>query len=254
MGYISIFLFFMAPLVVIVITSFDQTGNFVFPPTEWSFVWYFEYMESITWQRATRSSLITATGTMILSTILGVAAAFGVRELGAKASNYFVALLITPLLLPPVVTGVMLLTFLGNFGLHQTYIGIIIAHTLWSTPIIFFMMQAVLSRFDWETYAAARDLGADVLQSFVEVIFPPIKAGIIASALIGFVISLQEFIMALFLSGFHTRTIPVLAWSQLREALDPITGVISAMLILSVIMLLLVVYVSIGLERFSRSI
>jgi ABC-type spermidine/putrescine transport system permease subunit II len=244
----------LLPLIIIIGTSFDASGEIVFPPEGLTLEWYLEFLRTPAWIQASKNSLITATGTMALSTALGTLTAFGVRRLSVGRTKWFTPLVLLPLLIPPVVTGVALLSFLGQIGLHQTYFGIIIAHSLWATPIVFFVMQAVLSRFDWEIHEAAMDLGAGNLQSFREVIFPLIKNGLLASALIAFVVSLQEFIMALFISGFDTRTIPVIAWSQLRQTLDPLVSVISTLLIVATLIAFIPIVLSIGLERFSRNL
>jgi len=253
-GYLLIATAMLLPLIVIVGTSFDASGEIVFPPEGLTLRWYLEFLQSSAWIQASKNSLITAIGTMALSTVLGTLTAFGMRLLPSRRARWFTPLVLLPLLIPPVVTGVALLGFLGQIGLNQTYFGIIVAHSLWATPIVFFIMQAVISRFDWEIHEAAIDLGAGNFQSFREVIFPSVKNGLVASALIAFVVSLQEFIMALFISGFDTRTIPVVAWSQLRQTLDPLVSVISTLLIVATLIAFVPIILLIGLERFSRNI
>lgn len=242
------------PLLVVIGTSFGSTGQLVFPPRGLSLAWYDRFLSDPSWKGAVVNSVITSSGTAVLSTFLGVTAAFGLKGVKSKSLQYFIPIALLPLLLPAVVIAVILLTYLSEFGLHRSYVAIIIAHSLWATPLVFFIMQAVLSQFDWQLKDAANDLGAGPIRSFAEIILPNIKNGIFASALIAFIISLQEFVMALFLSGQDTRTIPVLAWIGLRNELDPTISVVSTLLIVVAMLLVVPAALAIGLERLAKQL
>lgn len=244
----------LAPLAVVVSTSVAKSGNLSFPPEQIAFIWYEEFLNDDRWIRALTNSAITASATMVLSTVLGVTAALGVRGATSRWSKVIVPLALLPLLIPAVVIGVTLLMFLSEFQLQQTYIGIVLAHSLWATPLVFFIMQAVLTRLDWQLRDAGMDLGAGPLRTFGEIILPNIRHGIMASAMIAFIISLQEFIMALFLSGYDTRTVPVLAWTSLRQSLSPLISVVTTVLILAALALLIPAAFVLGLERLSKQL
>jgi ABC-type spermidine/putrescine transport system permease subunit II len=244
----------LAPLAVVVSTSVAESGNLSFPPGQVSFDWYREFLRDDRWMQVMVNSAITATATMVLSTILGVTAALGVRGTDSRWSQLIVPMALLPLLIPAVVIGVTMLMFLSEFQLQQTYLGIVLAHSLWATPLVFFIMQAVFTRFDWELRDAGMDLGASRIRTFGEVILPNIRHGIFASAIIAFIISLQEFIMALFLSGYDTRTVPVLAWTSLRQSLSPLISVVTTVLIFAALLLLIPAAFVLGLERLSKQL
>lgn len=254
LAYIALVVALISPLIVVITTSFTASGDLTFPPEGFSLRWYAEFIADPAWQQAVVNSVITATGTMILATFLGVTAAFGLRGVESKWLKVIIPVALLPLLMPAVVIAVLLLTFLSQFGLHQSYVAIILAHTLWATPLVFFIMQSVLTQFDWELKHAANDLGAGPLTAFYEVILPNIKNGIFASATIAFIISLQEFVMALFLSNQNTRTIPVLAWIALRDVLDPIISVVSTLLLLFLLLLIVPAALALGLERLAKQL
>ncbi|MBX0297220.1 ABC transporter permease [Haloarcula nitratireducens] len=254
LGYGAMFLLLIAPLVVLITTSFAASSSFQFPPQGFSLQWYAEFVQSQTWLTAVKNSVIVGTGTILLSTTLSLLAAFGVRESDSVWISRLIPLTLMPLFLPPVVLGVALLSFFGSYNLHQTYGSIIVAHALWATPISFLIIQSVMTQVNWGLQDAALDLGASPLRTKFEVIFPQIKQGLFASALIAFIISLQEFVMALFLSGQETRTIPVLAWTAISQMLDPIVNVISTLLITLVVVVLLLSAFSIGLNRLARQL
>jgi ABC-type spermidine/putrescine transport system permease subunit II len=248
-GYGSIFLLLVAPVAVVVATSFNATAVVTFPPTDLSTRWYTAFFSQQTWLRAVRNSLITASGTAVFSTILGVAGAFGVRHLDRRTSVAITGLVLVPLLVPGVILGVALLLFLSRFGLQQRLFTIVLAHALWATPLTFSVMRATFARFDWHLQEAAMDLGAGRLRAFREVLVPNVLPGIVAAAAIGFVVSLQEFIMALFLAGRETRTVPVESWLTLRNSLSPLVSVGSALLVVAVLVALGIAATAIGIDR-----
>lgn len=251
-GYASLVLFMLAPLIVVIGTSFSHGGHLQFPPEQLSVRWYGEYFQDSTWINATQNSILIAFGTMLFSLALGISAAFGYEGLQSKWSQGLIPLILLPLLIPAAVIAITLYMFLSQMGLQHTYSGIILAHSLWATPLVFFIMQAVFTRFNWELKDAAMDLGATPTAAFREVILPGVRYGIVASAIVAFVISFQEFIMALFLAGIDERTVPVLAFLSLREALDPLISVVSTLMIIIVILLLIPASLAMGLERLAK--
>lgn len=253
-GYGVILMVLLAPLVVVITTSFTQSTLFQFPPESFSLNWYREFLADQVWMQAVKNSAIVGFGSMVVSSTLALMAAFGIRQSEKDWIENVVPVALMPLLLPPVVLGVALLSFLGSFDLHQSYVSIIVAHSLWATPISFLILQSVMTQVDWGMRDAALDLGASPFRAFVEIIVPQIKEGLIASALIAFIISLQEFIMALFLSGHDTRTIPVLAWTSISQVLDPVVNVVSTLFILVVVVVLVVSALSIGLDRLAKQL
>jgi putative spermidine/putrescine transport system permease protein/spermidine/putrescine transport system permease protein len=231
-GYVLVTILLLSPLVVVVGTSFNRSGSLVFPPQSISLKWYSAFLSDALWIKAVNNSIVVATGTTALSTAIGLLAALGVEYTQNRWVTLIVGVGMIPLLVPPIVLGVSLLIYLSMFGLQQSYPAIVIAHSLWATPIVFFVMRSVFARFDWALWEAGLDLGASPSRAFRHVMLPSIKTGVLVSALLAFIVSLQEFVMALFLSGFGTRTVPVYAWLQMRNNLDPVISVVSTLLIL----------------------
>lgn len=243
--YASLFAFLVAPILVVVGTAFGRSGTVSFPPTELSVYWFGELLRTPAWLQALGNSVLVATATTVVSMGVGVAAAVGVGRLDRGARRTVSAVTVLPLLVPGVVVGVTLLTFFSRFGLQQSYLAITLAHCLWAVPLAFSVTRATLSRFDRRIYEAARDVGAPPWRAFAEVVAPNVRAGLLGAALVAFVVSFQEFIMTLFLSGPDTRTVPVLAWNSLRGSLDPLVSVVSTLLVAVV----LVVVAAVGAER-----
>ena len=246
---VVLFAFLVAPLGIVVVTAFDASGAVVFPPTGLSVRWFVELLASPVWLRSLANSLIIAGGTTLVSLVVGTTGALAVRRVDGRTRMALVGLAVVPLLVPGIIIGVTLLTFFSRFGLQQSYVALVLAHSLWATPLTFSVMQAAFSRFDWQLQEAALDLGASPLRAFVSVVAPEVRASLVVAGLVAFIVSLQEFVMALFLSGPDTRTVPVQAWNSLRQSLDPLVSVVSTILLVGVVALVLVTGAVVGLDR-----
>ncbi len=119
-------------------------------------------------------------------------------------------------------------TIYGSRGL------VMVAHSLWAMPLVFMLMEATFRTIDNRVVEAANDLGAPPVRTFFEVVIPMVSTGVISSVLFAFVISLNEFVMALFLTDRDTQTLPVLMWLSLRSAGTPRLAVASVILALTV--------------------
>jgi ABC-type spermidine/putrescine transport system permease subunit II len=253
-GYLSLLAFMLLPLLVVVVTSFSGTGRIAFPPESYSLVWYGEFFDSVRWLDAFTNSIIVGVGTALVATLLGVLGAFGQELDDGSLGTLLVPLVLIPLLIPPVILGITLLMYFNEIGLRGSYGSIVLAHTLWATPLVYFVMRSVFSRFDWQQLDAAQDLGAGPVQSFVYVVFPNVKHGVFVGALLAFIISLQEFVMALFLSTPSTETIPVIAWTEIRQTLDPMVSVVSTFLIVISVVGIVAAVIVTNLEWLSRQL
>lgn len=230
-GYWLVFAIIMLPIVVVFVTSFQQGEYLTFPPQEFSLRWYTQFFASAEWLSAVRDSLVIGVGASVLSTALGVTGSLAVQRSDSTLARVLPPLIILPLLLPPVVIGLTLLIYFNRIGFGNTYLNIVVAHTLWATPLVFFVMQSVFARFDWDLRDAGMDLGASPSRVFYHVVLPNVRSGVVISAVIAFIVSLQEFIMALFLKSYEVQTVPVLAWTSLQSSLTPIVSVVSAFLV-----------------------
>ncbi|WP_232688464.1 ABC transporter permease [Halobacterium zhouii] len=230
-GYWLVFAVAMLPIVVVFVTSFQQGQYLTFPPSEFSLQWYTQFFSSSKWLSAVRDSIIIGVGASVLATTLGVTGSLAVQRSDSVLARILPPIILLPLLLPPVVIGLTLLIYFNSIGFMNAYLNIIVAHTLWATPLVFFIMQSVFARFDWSLRDAGMDLGASPGRVFYHVVLPNVRSGVIISGVVAFIVSLQEFIMALFLKSFTVKTVPVLAWQSLQSSLTPIVSVVSTFLV-----------------------
>ncbi|MEE6209169.1 ABC transporter permease [Salarchaeum sp. III] len=232
-GYWLLFAVIMLPILVVFVTSFQQGEYLTFPPSEYSLRWYGEFFASEEWLSAVVDSAVIGIGASVLATVLGVTGSLAVQRSDSVLTRVLPPIILLPLLLPPVVIGLTLLIYVNRIGFTSAYLNIVVAHTLWATPLVFFVMQSVFARFDWDLRDAGMDLGARPSRVFYHVVLPNVRSGVIISAVIAFIVSLQEFIMALFLKSYYVKTVPVLAWTSLESSLTPMVSVVSAFLVLA---------------------
>lgn len=248
-GYaIAVLVFLIAPILVIIPLSFNAEPYFTFTskmlslnPEGFSLRWYNDILENPQWLQAIGNSLIIATASTIIATVLGTLAAIGLARSNMPFRDFFMALLISPLVVPIVIAAAGMYFFYSSVGLAQTHLGIILAHATLGVPFVVITMTATLSGFDRNLIKAASSLGADPMTAFFRVTLPLVAPGMISGALFAFAASFDEVVTVLFLGGPDQRTIPRQMWSGIREQISPTILAVATLLILFSCLLLLTV-------------
>jgi putative spermidine/putrescine transport system permease protein len=240
--------FLIAPILVIVPLSFNAEPYFTFTtkmltldPDGFSLRWYRDIVENPQWLEAIGNSLIIALASTILATVLGTLAAVGLARSNMPFRDFFMALLISPLVVPIVIAAAGMYFFYSSVGLAQSHLGIILAHTTLGVPFVVITMTATLSGFDRNLIKAAGSLGADPVTAFFRVTLPLVAPGMISGALFAFAASFDEVVTVLFLGGPEQRTIPRQMWSGIREQISPTILAVATLLIIFSSLLLLAV-------------
>jgi ABC-type spermidine/putrescine transport system permease subunit II len=228
-GYIAI------PVLVTLVMSFNDAAVIRFPIKAWSLRWYADFFASAQWVDALKSSVIIALGTTVISTTAGVLAAWAFERFHFAFKPVVYLLIMLPLFMPGVVLGLGVAMAFGDvslfgFNIYGSRGLVMLAHSLWAMPLVFMLMEATFRTVDHRIVEASYDLGGRPVQTFLEIVLPSVSTGIISSALFAFVISLNEFVMALFLTTRDTQTLPVLMWLSLRSAGTPRLAVASVIL------------------------
>ncbi|SDO68735.1 ABC transporter permease [Desulforhopalus singaporensis] len=240
----------LVPILIVIFSSFSGKDHLSWPFTDLTFRWYIEVLNRPLWVKTFINSLITAGLTTFFSLVLATPAAFALSKRTDKREVRFLSSFITwPIMMPPVILGIALLIFLSRIGLRGSYLAIAIGHTLWAAPLVFITMVAVFERFNPIYIMAAKDLGANDFQAFMKVTIPMVKSGIISAMFLAFVISTQEFIIALFLYSPSTITLPVELYTAIKDELSPGISAISVYMIGIVAVGLFVIDRVIGIEN-----
>ena len=176
--------FLLLPLVVVVLASFNSGELLTFPPQGFSLRWYSHFFNSEPFMNSLVFSLWLAALAMTLSTVLGTAAALYVVRFAGRWRDAIRLLIVTPLLLPEILSAVALLFFFYSIGLGKTVTGLVIGHVLITLPFVFLAVSSVLYNFDTSLEDAARSLGANRFTTFRRITLPLIKPGVISGSLL----------------------------------------------------------------------
>ena len=242
-----VFFFLIAPLFVILPLSFNAEQYIHFSakmlaldPEGFSLRWYEDMIWGTKnpWGLAAKNSIIIAFFATIGSTILGTVAALGLSSRHMPYKAAFMALLISPMIVPLIISGTAIFFFMAKVGLAATHTGIILAHIILGTPFVVITVTATLTGFDHSVTRAAASLGSNPVNTFMKITLPLILPGVISGALFAFVTSFDEVVVVLFLAGLENTTIPIQMWVGLREQLSPtIMAVATCLIIMSTLIL-----------------
>ena len=243
-----VFFFLIAPLFVILPLSFNAEQYIHFSakmialdPEGFSLRWYEDMIWGTKnpWGLAAKNSIIIAFFATIGSTILGTVAALGLSSRHMPYKAAIMALLISPMIVPLIISGTAIFFFMAKAGLSATHTGIVLAHIILGTPFVVITVTATLSGFDYSVTRAAASLGSNPVNTFMKITLPLILPGVISGALFAFVTSFDEVVVVLFLAGLDNTTIPIQMWVGLREQLSPtIMAVATCLIIMSTLILL----------------
>ncbi|WP_421695986.1 ABC transporter permease [Aestuariivirga sp.] len=231
--------YILVPILVTLVMSFNDAAMIRFPITSWSAKWYYDFFASAQWTDALKNSIIIAFGTAVISTSAGVLCAWAFQRFVIPWRDGWYILIMLPLFMPGVVLGLgVAIAFgglsIGDYAFYGSRELVMISHSLWAMPLVFMLMEATFKTIDYRIVEASYDLGGGPVRTFFEIVLPMVSTGIISSLLFAFVISLNEFVMALFLTDRDTQTLPVLMWLSLRSAGTPRLAVASVILALTV--------------------
>ncbi|QKC82690.1 ABC transporter permease [Mesorhizobium sp. NZP2077] len=233
-----VILFLLVPILIPVPLSFNSGAFFIFPLEGLSTRWYEVVLGTQRWQSAIGNSLIVAFGTTLIATTLGTLTAIALSNEKFPGRRLVMPLLLSPLIVPVVITAVGSYLFYARVGLASTYAGIILAHTALASPFVVVTVGASLTGFDRNLMRAAAISGAKPLTSFFRVMLPLILPGVLSGAAFAFVTSFDEVVVVQFLASAGQRTMPLEMFIGLREKLSPaITAAATLMMALSIVLL-----------------
>ena len=240
-----IFFFLIAPIITIIPLSFNAEPYFTFTskmlhldPAGYSLRWYNDLFGSSEWMSSIRNSFFIATSSTIISTTLGTVAAIGLSRREMPARGLITAILISPMVVPLIVTAAAMFSFYARLNLTSTFFSIIMAHVVLGTPFVIITVTAAMSGFDQSLIRAAQNLGANQVTTFFRVILPLLLPGVISGALFAFITSLDEVVVVIFLAGPAQTPMTVRMFSGLRENISPTILAIATILVLISIVLL----------------
>ena len=231
--------FLLLPIVIIIPLSLGESRFLEFPPSAWSLHWYRVFFTVPAWLDALRASFEIGCIVTILSVILSTMAATAIVHSQSAFARFMLAMLLSPMIVPGIVTAIALYSFLSAIGVTGGYLAVIIGHTLIAIPLVTISVLTSLLGFNTAYERASLSLGAGPAQTFFRVTLPNILPGIFSGALLAFITSFDDVILALFLGG-RTMTLSRKLWEDLVVLVEPTQAAASTVLLAISILLLIV--------------
>jgi putative spermidine/putrescine transport system permease protein len=237
-GFCSIvFAFLVLPLFVVFPLSVSSASYLQFPPPGFSWRWFASYFDSPSWIQATTVSIEVGCLTAVVAVLLGVPLAFYLTRGRSHLITAIIdKLVISPLIIPSIVTAIVVYSLLAPHQMIGTRAGLVLGHTILALPFVVVVVSAALRTFDTTLEDAAMGLGAGRLRAILYVTLPQIRPSILSGAFFAFMASFDDLVISLYLSG-ATMTLPRKTFENILFAIDPTIAAVSVLQILFVVVL-----------------
>jgi putative spermidine/putrescine transport system permease protein len=252
-----IFFFLIAPIIIIIPLSFNAEDFFTFTPgmlaldpEAYSLDHYRDFFYNPNWQQPLWNSIRIAPAATVLSVALGTLAAIGLSQSHVPFKGAIMAILISPMIVPLIISAAGMYFFYSRIGLQGTYLGVVLAHAALGIPFVIITVTATLVGFDKSLTRASASLGADPVTTFFKVQMPLILPGVISGGLFAFITSFDEVVVVLFVGSAGQKTLPWQMFTGLREQISP--TILAAATILVAISILLLTVVELLRRRSER--
>ena len=241
----AILFFLIMPILVIIPLSFNATNFFTFTPEMLSFDpagystrHYRDFFTNPDWQTALWNSFRIAPVATLIAVVLGTLAAVGLSQSHVPARGAIMAILISPMIVPLIISAAGMYFFYSRLGLQGTYWGVVLAHAVLGIPFVIITVTATLVGFDRSLVRAAASLGANPVTTFFKVQMPLILPGVISGALFAFITSFDEVVVVLFVGSASQKTLPWQMFIGLREQISPVILAVATVLVAISVLLL----------------
>ena len=230
-GGIPVFLYL--PLVLVVISAFNESSFMAWPPPGLTLRWFGEALENSAIPQAFMTSILAATGATAIAIVLGTLAAMAVQRYSFFGRETVSFLLILPIALPGVVTGIALSSTFQTFGVEFGLMTIVVGHATFCIVVAYNNVIARLRRLPRTSEDASADLGADTWITFRRITMPGMRSALVSGALLAFALSFDEVIVTVFTAGAGTQTIPLWVLAAMQRPTElPVVNVVAVVLIL----------------------
>ncbi len=244
---VAILFFLIMPILVIIPLSFNAENFFTFTPgmlrldpEAYSFKHYQDFFTNPDWQQALRNSVMIAPMATLISVTLGTLAAIGLSQPHVPFRGTIMAILISPMIVPLIISAAGMYFFYSRIGLQGTYWGVVLAHAALGIPFVIITVTATLVGFDRSLVRAAANMGAGPVRTFFKVQMPLILPGVISGGLFAFITSFDEVVVVLFVGSAGQKTLPWQMFTGLREQISPTILAVATILVFISIALLTV--------------
>lgn len=240
---VLVMMFLYVPIFVLIVFSFNTTKSRSVM-SGFTFDWYIKLFKNEIIMSSLMNTIIIAVLASIVSTILGTAAAVGIKNMKKVPKAIVLNITNFPIINPEIVTGVSLMLlfvfFAARMNFEFGFVTLLIAHITFDVPYVILNVMPKLNQMDPFVYEAAQDLGCNPLQAFFKVVLPEIMPGVVSGFLISFTFSLDDFIISYFTCGSSMQTLPVTIYSMTRRKVSPEINALSTIIFLTVVVILVI--------------
>ena len=238
-----VMMFLYVPIFVLIVFSFNTTKSRSVM-SGFTFDWYIKLFKNEIIMSSLMNTIIIAVLASIVSTILGTAAAVGIKNMKKVPKTIVLNITNFPIINPEIVTGVSLMLlfvfFAARMNFEFGFVTLLIAHITFDVPYVILNVMPKLNQMDPFVYEAAQDLGCNPLKAFFKVVLPEIMPGVVSGFLISFTFSLDDFIISYFTCGSSMQTLPVTIYSMTRRKVSPEINALSTIIFLTVVVILVI--------------
>jgi ABC-type spermidine/putrescine transport system permease subunit II len=219
--FVLMIAYLVVPLLIVFPLSFSDTTYLAFPPKGFTWRWFAEIFQNPAWLQAFYTSLLLGILTAIIATALGTLAALAIVRLPHKTSHVVGMAFLIPQIVPAVIIALGAFLFLNSVGMLGRFSGLLTMHVMMALPLVVVTMTAALRQIGPGHMRAAQVLGATPSKAFVYVMLPAITPSLAVSIVFAFLVSFDELVVTLFISG-SMPTMPVRIWADVRQELTPL--------------------------------
>jgi len=245
--------YMVVPLFVIVAASFNEPARLAFPPEGFSLKWYAQFLQDPTYIDSILNSTKLAVSATLIALFLGTAAALAIARGQFRGSATLTTLMMSPLLLPNIVIGAALLQFASHFGFARSFASLLAGHIVLVLPYVVRLVLSSFAGFNRSLEEASQDLGAGPVSTFFRITLPQIKPGIVSGALFAFVVSWVNVELSIFNASAQFPLLPVKILNYVEYTVDPMIAAVSASTIYVAIVIVLLIDVFIGIDKFANA-
>ncbi|TYO60882.1 ABC transporter permease [Bradyrhizobium hipponense] len=248
-----VYAFTLLPTLIVIPISFGGAGEMSFPPSNWTLELYEQLFSSSAWVSSILQSTKVSCLATLLAILIAVPAAYGLGRFDFPGKRLVLFLVMSPMVVPVVVTSLGLYLYFSRLHLVGTTIGLVLSHVAYVTPFVVITVMAGVNKLDPALELAASIMGAKRLAVLLKVVLPQLRPSIIAGALFAFLMSFDEVVIAWFITSPETTTLPVKMYTSVQWEISPIIAAVSALLtMLSIVFCCLSIFLLPGTAEPSR--
>lgn len=249
---IIVYIFLIAPLVIISISAFGSNEYLKFPPDGFSLRWVKNIFEVEMFMRTFKISMEIGVLGTVIALLIGIPAAYALSRYRFKGREFMKSLFLSPLIVPGIVLGFSLLQFFIVLNRFPLFPSLLLGHTVTILPYVIRVISSSLESFDYSVEEAAVSLGADKVKTFFIVVLPNVTSGVIAAFILAFINSFNNVPISVFLTGPGISTLPIKMMSYVEYYFDPTVAALSVILMVMTAIIMLLIEKTLGLSFFAK--